>query len=130
MELLGITANIENGSITCPNKEIDLQTIAWQAHPAFKGVNMKHLIMGKETGGRFSCHLVKVDPGCALEEHAHADQWELHTILDGEGHCQLGLKSTQYLPGHMAIIPQEAKHRVEAGIKGLVLMAQFFPALL
>lgn len=130
MELLGITACIANASITCPDKEIDLQTIAWQAHPAFKGVHMKHLIMGKETGGRFSCHLVKVDPGCALEEHVHASQCELHTILNGEGQCRIGLKSIAYLPGHMAIIPQEIKHRVEAGVKGLVLMAHFFPALL
>jgi mannose-6-phosphate isomerase-like protein (cupin superfamily) len=121
---------IETGTVTFQDRDISADELPWQAHPSFRGISMKHLIRGESTDGRFSCHLVKADPGCALEEHAHEDRWELHNVLEGDGHCLMGDKSVLYQPGYMAVIPQGIKHRVEAGSGGLVLLAQFTPALL
>ncbi|MEA4858052.1 MAG: AraC family ligand binding domain-containing protein [Solidesulfovibrio sp.] len=50
----------------------DVAGLAWNAHPAFDGVALKHLLRGADTGGAISCHLVRVGPGKALSPHVHA----------------------------------------------------------
>jgi len=73
---------------------------------------------------------VNVNPYCALETHIHENQWELHQVVAGEGDCLLNDRRIPYNPGCLTLIPQGARHRVEAGEKGLMLLATFFPALL
>jgi quercetin dioxygenase-like cupin family protein len=130
METREIVASIANGTITCMDKTEDASHIVWAAHPSFQGVYLKHLVKGDATDGQLSCHMVRIDPGCVLEEHIHAEQWELHEVLDGAGQGWLDTQVLAYHPGQMTVIPQGTKHRVQAGEDGLVLLAKFFPALI
>ena len=102
----------------------------WNPHPAFKGVSLKHLVTGADTGGALSCHMVRVDPGCVLKTHTHNPQWELHEVVEGSGEAMLGDETAPYAPGKVAVIPCGQAHRVQAGDQGLILFAKFFPALI
>jgi mannose-6-phosphate isomerase-like protein (cupin superfamily) len=118
-----------NGAINYRDRIESAAQIEWTQHPKFKGVYLKHLITGSDTEGHLSCHLVKVDPGCALLDHIHDPQWELHEVVEGEGVCMLDQREVRYYPGQMALIPQGTHHQVVASEKGLILLAKFFPAL-
>ena len=72
-----IVRKIDEGRIICLEKETDAKNPDWNEHRAFKGVFLKHLVKGEDTGGKFSCHPVKVESGCEIGEHVHADKWEL-----------------------------------------------------
>jgi quercetin dioxygenase-like cupin family protein len=130
METREISSTMANGSITFIDRDDQAGRIEWNEHPKFKGVSLKHLIKGRDTEGRLSCHLVRIDPGCVLDEHVHESQMELHEVIEGEGKFVLGGKETMYYPGRMAIIPQGTKHKVIAGKSGMVLLAKFCPPLL
>jgi hypothetical protein len=55
--------------ITLPSARLEAAALPWQPHPAFPGVHMKHLVLGADTGGALSCHLVRVaagEPGLLL----------------------------------------------------------------
>jgi quercetin dioxygenase-like cupin family protein len=101
----------------------------WTPHPRFPGVELKLLVSGRNTEGALSCHLVRVQPGCALESHVHEGQWELHEVAAGRGRAELPGGTVDYAPGVMAVIPAGAGHAVHAGPEGLTLLAKFFPAL-
>jgi quercetin dioxygenase-like cupin family protein len=116
--------------ITIAEKEVNPQSIPWTPHAAFPGVALKHLITGAENGGLASFHLVRVDPGCALKEHTHPGQWELHEVVAGSGTAILNGHSVPYASGSMALIPRNSPHQVTAGDEGLLILAKFFPALL
>jgi quercetin dioxygenase-like cupin family protein len=118
-----------NGAINYRDRIDNASQIDWMEHPTFQGVYLKHLIKGAETLGQLSCHLVKVDPGCALLDHMHDPQWELHEVIEGEGICTLDQREVRYYPGQMAMIPQGTHHQVVAGDDGLLMLAKFFPAL-
>jgi quercetin dioxygenase-like cupin family protein len=75
--------NIENGRLYTINTTEDNNNKQWNAHPAFKGVYLKHLITGTETNGQFSAHIVKVEPGCILDTHIHAGKTEIHEVIVG-----------------------------------------------
>lgn len=130
METRGISACLANGSVTYPERDDLSEQIQWNEHPKFKGVYLKHLVRGVDTKGKLSCHLVRIDPNSALEDHSHEGQWELHEVLEGEGRFILGARETLYYPGRMSVIPKGMAHKVSAGRTGLVLLAKFFPALL
>ncbi|WP_319779271.1 cupin domain-containing protein [Maridesulfovibrio sp.] len=119
-----------NGTIETAEGTINCSDLDWNPHPAFEGVYMKHLITGKKTDGKLSCHIVRVDPGCTLESHIHENQWEMHEIIGGSGEAALADKTTPYHPGKSAIIPKGQQHSVVAGPEGITLLAKFFPALL
>jgi len=51
---------------------VPIESLPWNPHPKFAGVSLKHLVMGKDTGGRLSLHHVRLDPGCAIGDHTHA----------------------------------------------------------
>ena len=99
-------------------------------HKVFKGVYLKHLVTGEETGGRISSHLVKVDPFCVLDTHTHPEQVEIHEVIQGDGECQIAGRKIRYVPGSVEAIPQGTPHRVTAGENGLYILAKFAPALL
>ncbi len=101
----------------------------WIPHPQFKGVYLKHIITGTDTDGSLSLHLVKVDPDCALAEHQHMGQLELHEVIQGEGVCRLEEQTVIYVPGTLTVIPLGSRHEVTAGAPGLFLKAIFTPAL-
>lgn len=123
-------ASIGNGTISTLQGREEAGAIEWAKHPSFAGVYLKHLIKGEKTNSQLSCHMVRIDPGCVLSEHIHAEQWELHEVISGAGRCQLDGKELPYQPGQMTVIPQGVRHEVIAGEEGLVLLAKFFPPLL
>jgi mannose-6-phosphate isomerase-like protein (cupin superfamily) len=118
------------GRIARCDGETDAAGLAWHPHPAFKGVALKHLAIGEATGGRFSCHLVRIEPGCAIGTHVHEGKWELHEVLGGEGRCRIEAATVDYRPGVCGLLPENREHSVEAGKDGLLLFAVFAPALL
>jgi quercetin dioxygenase-like cupin family protein len=103
--------------------------LPWNPHPKFAGVSLRHLVTGSDTGGRLSLHHVRVDPGCAIGDHAHAGMVEIHDVISGEGTCVVDGERLQYLPGIMGIMPADTVHRLEAGDRGLLLLATFSPPL-
>ena len=104
--------------------------IGYAPHKTFKGVYLKHLVKGEITDGRISSHLVKVEPFCSIDTHIHAEQLEIHEVIQGEGECLVGEKPIRYEPGSVEVIPQNVPHKVTAGENGLYILAQFAPALL
>ena len=54
-----------NGSLAVPGRAIKFEQIEWSKHPIFDGVELKHIITGKDTEGQFSYHLVRIAPGKA-----------------------------------------------------------------
>lgn len=130
MKIEGIVAQIEEGIIRSKAGERSAATLEWNEHPVFEGVALKHLVTGAETGGSLSCHMVRVEPGCTLETHSHASEWELHEVLAGSAKARVDDAEFVYTPGTMTVIPQKRPHSVQAGSEGVVLLAKFFPALL
>jgi quercetin dioxygenase-like cupin family protein len=104
-------------------------SLPWNPHPKFAGVALKHLVTGKDTGGRLSLHHVRVDPGCAIGNHTHAGQAEIHDVISGKGTCTVAGKEIRYAPGVMGIMPADTIHRVDAGAEGLLPLATFCPPL-
>jgi quercetin dioxygenase-like cupin family protein len=104
--------------------------LSWHAHPVFAGVALKHLVTAAQTGGRFSAHLVRLEPGAEIGDHVHESSWELHEVAAGSGRCLLGGRPIDYAPGVAAVLPQDVPHSVRAGRDGLRLLAKFVPALL
>lgn len=130
METKSISASIANGVIHYSDRLENTSDVEWTKHPKCRGVYLKHMIKSVDTGGLFSSHLVKIDPTCCLEMHCHENQLELHEALEGDGWCQLIEESFDYHVGKMTIIQKGENHMVQAGEKGLTIMAKFFPALL
>ena len=105
------------------------ELLEWNPHPKFPGVALRHLVTGNDTGGRISLHHVRIDPGCAIGDHTHAGQVEIHDVLSGDGSCTLSGNAIRYRPGTAAIMPADEVHRVDAGKEGLLLLATFSPPL-
>lgn len=101
---------------------------AWTAHPKFPGVAMKTVVGSALTRGALSQHLVRVDAGCELATHVHAQQCELHLVLAGSGEAWLEDRSSAYRPGSVSTIAAGSAHSVRAGAAGLTLLASFSPA--
>ncbi|WP_316898439.1 cupin domain-containing protein [Pseudodesulfovibrio indicus] len=122
--------SFDTGTVVAGGAAKGAEYLEWNAHPAFAGVSLKHLITGAETGGRFSAHLVRLEPGAEIGDHVHAANWELHEVAEGGGECVLEGRSIAYEPGVAAVMPENAPHSVRAGKDGLRLLAKFVPALL
>jgi len=121
---------LNSGRIAGLNTETDAGALEWNPHPTFAGVAMKHLMTGKDTDGRFSTHLVRLEPGAKIGDHIHEKSWELHEVADGSGVCLLNGQCIEYQPGVAAVMPESVSHSVEAGEDGLCLLAKFVPALM
>jgi quercetin dioxygenase-like cupin family protein len=120
----------DNGTVNADGAAGSAADLPWHQHPTFAGVALKHLVTGAETGGAFSAHLVRLEPGAVIGDHVHETNWELHEVAGGSGECLLEGNAIPYEPGHVAVMPQKAAHRVRAGQDGLCLLAKFVPALL
>lgn len=119
-----------NAHVALPDMDVCCDGMTWNPHSVFAGVCLRHLVTGKETCGQFSAHLVRVEPGCALESHCHADNWEFHSVLSGSARCEVAGRTTEYGPGVCGVMPQGASHRVVAGDEGVYILATFVPAML
>lgn len=117
------------GQLRLPGAAISFHDILWSKHPAFDGVELKHIVTAKETGGQFSYHLVRIAPGKAIGQHVHQTQLETHEIIAGTGTCINNGAELTYEPGVISILPMGLPHEVRAGADGLYLFAKFIPAL-
>ena len=118
-----------NGIAAFSGMEKNIAELPWNHHPVFAGVSMKHLIAGAETSGQLSLHLVRIAPNCAIGQHNHTTQWELHQVLEGSGETALVGKSIRYITGTVSTIPFGESHEVRAGSDGMLLLATFSPPL-
>lgn len=118
-----------NGKLYAGAAGRPLGPVPWAAHPAFAGVQLKPLVTAAETGGAFSYHLVRIQPGCEIGLHTHDPQLETHEVIAGAGVCECGGQRIGYQPGVVAILPAGVPHKVTAGPEGLCLFAKFMPAL-
>ena len=119
-----------NGKLLLPEKIISFKDIPWSKHPAFEGVELKHLLTSKETNGEFSYHLVKIAPNKKIGSHIHETQLETHEVISGNGICINSEKEFIYESGSISIFPMKVPHEIIAGRDGLYLFAKFIPALL
>lgn len=70
----------DNGSLRLPESTAEFADIPWTKHPAFDGVELKHIVSAKDTAGQFSYHLVRIAPGKSIGNHIHETQLETHGI--------------------------------------------------
>jgi quercetin dioxygenase-like cupin family protein len=119
----------DTGHLLLPSGDTAFADLPWNPHPAFPGVTLKHLVSGPDTGGRFSYHLVRIDPDHAIGLHRHATQLETHEVIDGAGQATNDGVTLDYAPGVVSIVPSGVEHGVTAGPEGLVLLSKFIPAL-
>jgi quercetin dioxygenase-like cupin family protein len=119
----------EDGKLLLPETNVDFAGIPWSKHPAFEGVELKHLITSKHTNGQFSYHLVRIAPHKSIGSHVHKEQLETHEVIAGSGNCVNNGVQLTYRPGVISIFPVNLPHEVHAGADGLFLFAKFMPAL-
>lgn len=127
---MNIHNDFENGIICTDKATTTAALIEFTPHKTFNGVALKHLVTGDKTNYALSCHLVRIDPLCALKLHTHPQNLEVHEVIAGGGKCVIGDVETKYRPGIIGVIPQNVLHEVVAGPNGLYILATFSPALL
>lgn len=126
---MNIANNFENGKIYTKTEFFNAQDLDFVPHAKFKGVSLKHLVTGAMTGGQISSHLVRVEPGCVLDTHIHANNLEIHEVIAGSAKAMVGDKEVDYLPGVIGVLPAGISHRIAAGKDGIYILAKFTPAL-
>lgn len=118
-----------DGSLCLPESTTMFADIEWSKHPVFDGVELKHLISAKQTGGLFSYHLVRIAPDQKIGLHIHENQLETHEVVGGSGSCINNGVTFSYQPGVISIFAKGTEHEIIADQHGLCLFAKFFPAL-
>ena len=118
-----------NGSLKLPGSTVEFANLPWAKHPAFDGVELKHIVTAKDTDGQFSYHLVRIAPEKSIKNHIHETQLETHEVIAGSGVCVNGNATLAYEPGTVSVMPIGIPHEVNAGKEGLCLFAKFIPAL-
>lgn len=117
------------GKLITPAVTRSFEDIPWEKHPSFEGVELKHILTSRETGGFYSFHLVRIAPNCSIGSHIHETQLETHEIISGYGTCINDNLSIPYKPGIISVMPAGIPHEVKAGDEGLYIFAKFMPAL-
>lgn len=130
MTSIDVFEAFDAGVCVVPGGETAFAGLAWNAHPVFDGVALKHLLTGRDTDGGFSYHLVRIEPGKAIGDHVHASQVETHEVIAGSGECVNGGIGIVYRPGVVTVFRPGTRHEVRAGDAGLRLFAKFMPPLL
>jgi mannose-6-phosphate isomerase-like protein (cupin superfamily) len=123
-------SKVLTGTVFSTNEEKAISDLPWNPHASFKGVSLKHLIIGKDTDNKMSCHLVKIEPEAVLDTHQHDGKMEVHKVVSGSGQMFMDGKIIDYSVGSMCIIPENTPHKVVAGADGLYIVALFTPSLL
>jgi quercetin dioxygenase-like cupin family protein len=129
MEPKKLTEIFEQGGVIFPGLEIEANAKTWYSLPGCEGVFLKDLVTGKETGGKFSYHLVRVSKNGEVADHDHETQWEWNLIISGKGTFVIGNKEVTIAPGQTFVTPPKNHHTVSAGHEDLLLLALFIPAL-
>lgn len=124
-----ISELFEQGVVLFPDIEVRAAEKQWYASPAWPGIFMKDLVTGKETGGAFSYHLMRVDRNHEIPDHAHETQWAWNVVLGGTGSFVLGGRQVPVEVGQTFVTPPRIHHAVSAGDDELLLLAIFVPAL-
>ena len=119
----------EGGKLLLPDATVTFDAIPWSKHPAFPGVELKHIITSERTDGQFSYHLVRIAPNKKIGNHIHEKQLETHEVISGTGVCVNDGVELPYEAGIISIFPIGVPHEVIAGDDGLCLFAKFMPAL-
>ena len=119
----------EGGKLLLPDATVTFDVIPWSKHPAFEGVELKHIITSERTDGQFSYHLVRIAPNKKIGNHIHEKQLETHEVISGTGVCVNDGVELSYEAGVISIFPISVPHEVIAGDDGLCLFAKFMPAL-
>jgi len=119
----------EGGKLLLPDATVTFDAIPWSKHPAFEGVELKHIITSERTDGRCSYHLVRIAPNKKIGSHIHEKQLETHEVISGTGVCVNDGVELPYETGVISIFPIGVPHEVIAGDDGLYLFAKFMPAL-
>ena len=119
----------EGGKLLLPDATVTFDVIPWSKHPAFEGVELKHIITSERTDGQFSYHLVRIAPNKKIGNHIHEKQLETHEVISGTGVCVNDGVELPYEAGIISIFPIGVPHEVIAGDDGLCLFAKFMPAL-
>lgn len=117
------------GKLILPSTEISFADIPWSKHPAFEGVELKHIVTSGQTDGQFSYHLVRIASDKKIGNHVHKTQLETHEVISGNGICINDGTEIKYKPGVISILPMNIPHEVIAGNEGLYIFAKFMPAL-
>ena len=115
----------DNGNATISGETMNLGTLAWNRHKDFEGVYLKNVVTADKTGGAFTCHLVRIEPGKKIGMHTHPASIELHEVIFGDGTCVTEQGDIPYTPGSMAVLAANSPHEVRAGESGLCLFAKF-----
>lgn len=118
-------ARFEKGSVSTCKGAKDTGQIPWNEHKDFPGVFLKNIVTGDETGGLFTCHLVRIEPNGTIGLHTHAASVELHEVVDGSGICMTECGDIAYSAGSMAVLACNSAHEIKAGREGLCLFAKF-----
>lgn len=116
------------GCLRLPGVTVRFADIPWTSHPSFAGVQLKTILPGERTDGRFSYHLVRIAPNRRIGLHAHPAQLETHEVIAGSGLCLSGGAPLSYAPGVICVFPAGHPHEIAAGPDGLCLFAKFTPA--
>ena len=119
----------EGGKLLLKDATVTFDAIPWSKHPAFEGVELKHIITSERTDGEFSYHLVRIAPNKKIGNHIHEKQLETHEVISGTGVCVNDGVELPYETGIISIFPVGVPHEVIAGGDGLCLFAKFMPAL-
>ena len=119
----------EGGKMLLKDATVTFDAIPWSKHPAFEGVELKHIITSERTDGQFSYHLVRIAPNKKIGSHIHEKQLETHEVISGTGVCVNDGVELPYETGVISIFPIGVPHEVIAGDDGLCLFAKFMPAL-
>jgi len=119
----------EGGKLLLKDATVTFDAIPLSKHPAFEGVELKHIITSERTDGQFSYHLVRIAPNKKIGSHIHEKQLETHEVISGTGVCVNDGVELPYETGVISIFPIGVPHEVIAGDDGLCLFAKFMPAL-
>lgn len=114
----------DNGQFILPETKADFAGIAWSEHPAFAGVELKHIVTAKDTDGRFSYHLVRIAPGCGIGNHIHETRLETHEVIKGSGKCINAGSVIPYEAGTISLMQAGVPHEVIAGAMANILIVE------
>lgn len=129
MSETGIVDLFDGAKIIYPEKEVEAKDAVWYRHPDYEGVFLKDLVQGKDTGGQFSCHVVKIEKECEVGCHSHDGRWEFNEAIEGDGVFIFGDKEVRFGPGYSFATPPGVSHTVVAEGRDLYILAKFVPAL-
>lgn len=122
--------SFETNMLSFFDRKTQISELNWNKHAKFDGVYIKHLIKGSDTNGTLSCHIVKIEANCTIDEHIHGGKIEVHEVIEGSGTCFLANKLITYSIGSVALMPADVIHKITAGNDGMYILAKFSPALL